>query len=245
MSTKISLHFIEVDGMSIGYEWLQKEVKNLNLRIRGDGTVTVSSPIGVELKEIESFLHRRKNFVLNTLRKSIAVNFSDFRGKQFVSGESYMLLGKALRLKIIQDARKQVTSDGVYLYLYTPETSNTVANGGMIAEYFEQKRNVVYHEVLNYLYPPFRKYNIKLPELRIEHMPKRWGSCTAAKGIIRLHPHLIGTPRPCVEYIVMHELCHLIHPNHSNSFYSLLSVMMPDWKLRQNMLAQYPQAADV
>ncbi len=245
MSSVISLRFIELDGMSISYEWVQKEVKNLNLRIRADGTVSVSSPVGVGLPEIESFLHRRKNFLLNTLRKSVAVKFSDIRSKQFVSGESFMLLGKSLRLKIVRDSRKQVISDGVYLYLYTPDTCNSVVNGGLITEYFEQKRNIVYHEVLNSLYPPFQKYNIKLPELRIEHMQKRWGSCSATKGIIRLHPHLIGTPRPCVEYVVMHELCHLIHPNHSKFFYTLLTIMMPDWKMRQDMLAQYPQAVNV
>ena len=117
MSTCVSQRFIELDEVTIAYEWLQKPVRNLNLRIRSDGTVTVSSPEAVELKEVEDFLRRRKVFLLNALKKSVAASKGSMHGKQFVNGESFTLLGKALRLKLVQDVRPHVTSDGVYLYV--------------------------------------------------------------------------------------------------------------------------------
>jgi len=66
-------------------------------------------------------------------------------------------------------------------------------------------------------------------------MKSRWGTCRSS-GKITLNLRLIELPEPCIEYIVMHELCHLMHPNHSKAFYSFLSVCMPDWKNRKNLL---------
>lgn len=242
MSTCVSQCIIELDEVTIAYEWLQKPVRNLNLRIRSDGTVTVSSPEAVELKEVEDFLRRRKVFLLNALKKSVAARKGSMHGKQFVNGESFTLLGKALRLKLVQDVRPHVTSDGVYLYVYSPDVSDSIINGGLIEKYMEQKREQVYHEILENLYPSFRNYGISMPELHIEPMPKRWGSCSASRGIIRLHNQLVEMPRPCVEYVVMHELCHLVYPDHSKEFYTLLTVKMPDWKQRQKMLDMYSES---
>lgn len=241
MSTCVSQRYIKLDEVTIAYEWLQKPVRNLNLRIRADGTVTVSSPETVELKEVEDFLRRRKVFVLNALKKSVVARKGCMRGKQFINGESYTLLGKALRLKLVRDVRAHVVSDGVYLYVYSPDVSDSIINGGIIEKYMEQKREQVYHEILENLYPSFRNYGIPMPELRIEAMPKRWGSCSASRGIIRLHNQLIEMPRPCVEYVVMHELCHLVYPDHSKEFYTLLTVKMPDWKQRQKMLVTHSE----
>lgn len=242
MSICVSQRIIELDEVTIAYEWLQKPVRNLNLRIRSDGTVTVSSPEAVELKEVEDFLRKRKVFLLNALKKSVATRKGSMHGKQFVNGESFTLLGKALRLKLVQDVRPHVTSDGVYLYVYSPDVSDSIINGGLIEKYMEQKREQVYHEILENLYPSFRNYGISMPELRIEPMPKRWGSCSASRGIIRLHNQLVEMPRPCVEYVVMHELCHLVYPDHSKEFYTLLTVKMPDWKQRQKMLDMYSES---
>ncbi len=241
MSICVSQRFIELDEVTIAYEWLQKPVRNLNLRIRSDGTVTVSSPEAVKLKEVEAFLRRRKVFLLNALKKSVATRKGSMHGRQFVNGESFTLLGKALRLKLVQDVRPHVTSDGVYLYVYSPDVSDSIINGGLIEKYMEQKREQVYHEILENLYPSFRNYGISMPELRIELMPKRWGSCSVSRGIIRLHDRLVEMPRPCVEYVVMHELCHLVYPDHSKEFYTLLTVKMPDWKQRQKMLDVYSE----
>ncbi len=61
-------------------------------------------------------------------------------------------------------------------------------------------------------------------------MKSRWGSCLPGKGIITLNKRLLEAPRGCIQYVILHELCHLIHPDHSKRFYGLLAAWMPDWK---------------
>ncbi len=65
--------------------------------------------------------------------------------------------------------------------------------------------------------PLFKKHGIARPAIRVQHMRKRWGSCTP-KGTIMLNPDLIRAPGPCIDYVVIHELCHLVHPDHGRAF---------------------------
>ena len=90
-----------------------------------------------------------------------------------------------------------------------------------------------YRGTVAYSVPLVKKYGIEKPTLRIRDMETRWGSCLAKKRIITLNKRLLESPRNCIEYVVMHELCHLIHPNHSKQFYSFLTMLMPDWKERK------------
>ena len=73
------------------------------------------------------------------------------------------------------------------------------------------------------------------PRLRLRRMPKRWGSCTK-RGDIYLNPELVQAPPACLDYVVTHELCHLVHPNHGPEFYALLRKTMPDWEIRKARL---------
>ena len=78
-------------------------------------------------------------------------------------------------------------------------------------------------------------YQLPQPTLRLLRMPKRWGSCTP-KGEILLNPELIKAPGICVEYVILHELCHLKHPNHSAAFFRMLDAVLPDWRERKQRL---------
>ena len=95
---------------------------------------------------------------------------------------------------------------------------------------------IIFNEIVSEIYPIFKKYNISFPKLRIRNMETRWGSCLAKKGVITLNKQLLEAPRNCIEYVVMHEFCHFIHPNHSKHFYDFLTILMPDWKERKELL---------
>ena len=74
------------------------------------------------------------------------------------------------------------------------------------------------------------KYNVAPKSFSIRKMKTRWGSCSR-KGSISLNLHLIKLPEPCIKEVILHELCHLVHFNHSKEFYALMTAEMPDWKL--------------
>src|SRR5699024_10108493 len=93
-------------------------------------------------------------------------------------------------------------------------------------------------EIMSEIYPVFRKYGVAVPVLRLRNMETRWGSCLPRKGIITLNKRLLEAPRYCIEYVVMHEFCHFIHPDHSKHFYAFLTMLMPDWKERKRILDQ-------
>lgn len=82
-------------------------------------------------------------------------------------------------------------------------------------------------------------YPIPKPRLKIFDMRRAWGRCYYTKGLVTLNLHLIKTPEACIEYIILHELCHFVVHNHSKDFYSLLERFLPGWKETDNLLKQF------
>ena len=86
-----------------------------------------------------------------------------------------------------------------------------------------------FDETITEAWKHFKSYELERPQLVIRRMPRRWGSCTPNNRVL-LNPEIIKAPSKCIEYVVMHELCHLVHPHHGKAFYDLQSKMMPDWQ---------------
>ena len=93
-----------------------------------------------------------------------------------------------------------------------------------------------FENILDNCLEKLTKYDIVKPEFKIKKMKSRWGSCNAFKKQLLLNTELIKAPTHGIEYVVMHELCHLKYPNHDKKFYGFLNVVMPDWRQRKERL---------
>lgn len=156
--------------------------------------------------------------------------------KKYVSGESFIVEGRNLRLKVQTGPKKGIYSDGIFLFLTVPDIDDYEQKRRLVVSYMKKQCRVIFEDVLQQLYPVFQKYGVTYPALRIRNMESSWGSCLPQKGIITLNQRLLEAPRNCIEYVAMHEYCHFIHPNHSKEFYTLLTMLMPDWKDRKAVL---------
>ena len=86
------------------------------------------------------------------------------------------------------------------------------------------------------IYPKFEKYGVSFPIIRFRNMISRWGSCQPKRGVLTFNYALVEAPISCIEYVVVHEFTHFLHPNHSRKFYQQLSMFMPDWEERKRIL---------
>ena len=92
---------------------------------------------------------------------------------------------------------------------------------------------MVFSEIMQDVHTRFAAYHASFPELKMREMTSRWGTCQPSKNTITLNTRLIEAPKNCIGYVVFHEFCHFVYPNHSKQFYALLQVMLPDWRERK------------
>ena len=227
---------VVVDGREICYLLERKKVKNLNLRVRKNGSVFVSVNAMVPCREIDKFIRSKGTYVLKAIDHFREMAQYKQRPKEYVSGESFYVLGRELRLKVIQTEKNAVSSDGVYISLAVKKIDDFKTKQRLVARFLELECKTVFGDVMECLYPLVKKYGIEKPTLKISEMETRWGSCLAKKKTITLNKRLLEAPRNCIEYVMMHELCHLMYPNHSRQFYSFLTMLMPDWRERKAYL---------
>lgn len=232
----VSKRVVTLDDELFEYTLERKEVKNLNLHVRRDGSIYVSANKSVPESAVDAFLISKERFIVNAIRKFEEQAKSEPQPKQYVSGETFILQGRNLRLKVSQASKEQIYMDGVYIFLEVKDVNDAANRKRMVCRFLDKQCRDVFSEILEDIYPIFQKYGVSMPALRIRNMDTRWGSCLAKKGIITLNKRLIEAPRNCIEYVVMHEFCHFIHPNHSKQFYAFLSMLMPDWKERKKIL---------
>ena len=229
---------VKVDDVTITYILKRKNVKNLNLRIRPDASVIVSAPSAISSDDVDAFIIRKKSYILNNLSEIKCCHNVNGQ-RQYISGEGYRLEGKNLRLKVISADKNNIETDGVFLMLYVKDVEDNSTKAKLVNKFYKEMTTKVMNDILDEFYEIFKKYDIPKPILKFRTMKARWGSCITSKNIITLNSRLIEAPRNCIEYVVMHELCHMVHPNHSRKFYSFLSMQMPDWKERKQTLDNY------
>ncbi|RHP34551.1 M48 family metallopeptidase [Lachnotalea sp. AF33-28] len=224
------------DEKEIVYHLEQKPVKNLNLRIRKDGSVYVSANDSVPVDKVDEFVVSKGAYILSALQRFQELAQYRPQAKQYISGETFCILGRGLRLKVVEGPKNAIHSDGVYIFLQVKDTTDVKNKERIVVRFLDQQCKDQFGEIMAEIYPLFQKYGVAQPTLRIRDMDTRWGSCLSKKGIITLNKRLLEAPRSCIEYVVMHEFCHFIHPNHSKQFYGFLAMLMPDWKERKVVL---------
>ncbi len=219
------------------YQLIRKTVKNINLRIKSDGQIFVSANINVPIDFIDNFVSKKHEYILRALNR-----FEENRkyisnaSRQYVSGESFDILGKSLRLKVIQGQQESVTTDGVFLFLTVRNKANLKRKENLMNNWLKETQMEKFDQICRGIYHIFEKYGVKYPTIKVRYMTSRWGSCQLKRGIITLNSKLIEAPRNSIEYVVLHEFAHFIHPNHSKKFYDFMAMLMPDWKERKKEL---------
>lgn len=233
---QIQKRTICAEGKQIPYELERKNVKNLNLHVRRDGSVYVSANKLIPVEQVDAFLESKVSFILNAQKRFAEQAQYRPQPKQYVSGETFYIQGRGLRLQVVQADKDRIYSDGVYLYLEIKEPMDFDKKKRMVSKFLDQQCKQIFGEIVDQVYPMFQKYGVAMPSLRIRDMETRWGSCLAKKGVITLNKRLLEAPRHCIEYVVTHEFCHFIHPNHSKQYYAFLTMLMPDWRERKKVL---------
>ena len=217
----------------INYELLMLDRRSLEITVHPDKSVVVKAPKNTPLDTINERIKKRANWI-----KRQIMYFSQFEprtpNRRFVSGESHMYLGKKYRLKIQDSVRDKVLLKNGHFHVEC--TRNDPSHVRHLLEKWYRKRSIVYlSKIFEDCWEAFRKKGYVKPKLEIRKMEKRWGSLSV-KGRLTLNVNLVQTPRECIEYVIIHELCHLVHYNHGAEFYKLLNQMMPDWMKRKHKL---------
>ncbi len=239
MKQHITQHHIFLSGIEVEYSLTRKNIKNINLRIKADGLVSVSAPYSIRVTEIEDFMRSKSSSIIENILKFKQLQKELPSKIEYVDGDSFYLLGKSMTLKVIHDSQDDIWIDGDYLYLKMKDVTNLKRKVMLVQRFLDQRRIQIAEEITDEIYPLFAEYNLVYPILKIRSMKSRWGSCMPSKNQITFSKMLFATPMTCVEYVVLHELAHLIHPNHSKEFYNLVAKLMPDWKARKQLLESF------
>ena len=213
----------------------RKKIKNIHLKVDRELRVTLSVPMGIADEAIIDLLNNRTEWISKQL--SMYKQSSGYNNLGNIkSGSSSQLLGKDRRIKIISSLSDSIEEDEKYIIIYMKKVNEDVAQK-MLATWWRDKAKSIYLNEIDTLYDKiFSRYNIEKPSLQIRKMQTLWGSCTPSKGKITLNEYLLKADLRCIQYVVLHELTHLIHPYHNSDFYNFLTVQMPDWKIRKKQL---------
>ncbi|MBK8798555.1 MAG: M48 family metallopeptidase [Anaerolineales bacterium] len=229
-------HTLQFGDAAIEYTLNDAPRKTLAISVHPDCSVTVKAPAGSDFAAVEAFLRKRAAWILRK-QAEFAVAPSQPPPRRYVSGENFAHLGRQYRLSVTEGEREWVKLTRTHLEVITPNKADTAYVRAQVDAWLRRQAQRYFYERVVVLLPRFHPLVLPEPELGIRAMKSRWGSCTG-KGKITLNLHLMRVPQSCIDYVIVHELCHLIELNHSKRFYTLLEKVMPDWQTRRERLKQ-------
>ena len=199
--------------------------KSLGITVTPDLDVLVKAPINISVEKVKEKLRVKAPWIIK--QQSFFLSFHPKTPvRKFIAGETHLYLGRQYRLKILLDEKESVKLRGKFIEVTASNKSRTKH---LMNEWYLKNARLKFHTIAKSIIEKFKKHKIEPSSIVLRDMPTRWGSCTP-KGKIILNPELIKAPRGCIEYVIVHELCHLVHHDHTQRFIDLQTKEMPNWE---------------
>jgi predicted metal-dependent hydrolase len=219
---------------TISFELERRKRKTLEIAVRPDGSVRVRAPLRASENKVLDQVVRRGRWILGKQRF-----FEQFHPqtsqRQWVGGETHLYLGRQYRLAIALGDRDGVKLVRGWFRVCVARDLSPDHVRRLMESWYTSKARLLLAERLDDCWARFPSEDVRKPNLRLRQMKTRWGSLSPS-GTMSIRRDLVRAPRECIDYVVFHELCHLVHRNHGREYYQLLERMVPDWKARKHRL---------
>lgn len=206
----------------------------ISIKVASDCKVQVFTPLDIEHTQLMNAVKKRSRWIYQQLcvfREQTQL----ITPRQYVSGESHYYLGKQYQLKVIESAKEiqgvKLLRGKLQVTLRKKEVQKVK---DLLAQWYRVRAKEVFAKRITNVIDQ-ALWVSATPSLRLLNMQTQWGNCSPT-GMLTLNPYLVKAPTQCIDYVILHELCHLAEHNHSERFYYLMSQVMPDWEKRKNYL---------
>lgn len=208
--------------------------RTLAIEVHPDSRVLVRAPVGCTEDLIAERVQKRARWISRQLAE-----FDRYRPRtptrQYISGETHLYLGRQYRLKLISGSKTGVKLSRGQLIVTLPGNPEPDRIKALLQRWYRDRARAIFNPIIEANLKHFG--GINAPHLVIRRMRSRWGSLSP-HGTMTLNLKLIHAPRPCIEYVIAHELCHTLYRNHDAQFFGLLEQIMPDWQKRKRRLEE-------
>jgi predicted metal-dependent hydrolase len=222
---------IEIDGISI--EITKKPIKNMSLRIYPpDGLVKVSAPLKYSERLIRHHLEEKKQWI-HAQRERIRTS-SQYEEESFQTGSTLPFQGKNYLLIIDEhNGPTHIKINEELIHCYIPPNTSLLKIKALFERWYRQEMERVVPDLIKHWEAIIK---VQVAQWGIKKMKTRWGSCNTRAHRIWLNLNLIKKPIECLEYVLVHELVHLLEASHNARFYGLMTQFMPEWRHYQFLL---------
>lgn len=228
---------VRLGGGEVVYELTFSNRRTLGVTVRPDGELRVAAPTGTSLDAIETRLIKRGAWILRVRR-----DFDRLRPhtppRRHLSGETYRFLGRQYRLRLEPNAPRGVSIDHDHISvggLPADEPRRVAVRLGL---WYQREARRVLEARFDWCWSLFGE-DVRPPRLTVRPMEKRWGSLSASGRSLILNRKLVEASFDAIDFVIVHELCHLQHHDHGDAFHTLLTTRMPDWRTRKAQLERW------
>lgn len=213
--------------------------RSLGISILPDSSVVVRVPYLTSSKTITRLVQQKANWIIKH-RDNYKEKAKNKLSGKYITGEIHLFRGNEFVLKIEESARPYIRLNESYIEAGFVKPEDPLAIKRLLYKWYKNEASIVFPEILRAVLTANEIQMFKPSGLVIRTMKRRWGSCSN-KGIITLSTELIKLSDMFIEYVIIHELCHLKHHNHGSGYYNLLSELYPDWRRVRKEMRRYIQ----
>ena len=216
-------------SQSLHYTLVFRSRRTIGFAVRPDGSVHISAPAGTSPEWVAQQVLKKADWILKH-QQAFASRPALAPSRLFEPGGLHYYQGQAYRLRFAEAPRPAVTAEADELVIAAPTPITAAQAEALLHAWYARQAKTLFAESLARVWPRFAEFNLTRPTLFVRQMRSRWGSCTPRTARIRLSPELVRARPECLDYVLLHECCHLLVGDHSKAFYDLQTRLLPDWE---------------